>query len=147
AFLGPGHVCTVMGTSEYEPIAAKYRVPIVVTGFEPVDLLEGILLAVRQLEAGRHGVEIQYGRAVRPDGNPSARALVSEVFEVCDRKWRGLGTIPRSGYRLRDELSALDAERRFAVSEVRADEPSVCIAAQVLMGQKRPNACPAFGKE
>lgn len=147
AFLGPGHVCTVMGTAEYEPIAAMYRVPIVVTGFEPVDLLEGILLAVRQLEAGAHAVEIQYARAVRRDGNPSARALVSEVFEVCDRKWRGLGTIPQSGYRLKGELAGLDAERRFAVSQVTAEEPSVCIAAQVLKGQKRPSACPAFGKE
>jgi hydrogenase expression/formation protein HypD len=147
AFLGPGHVCTVMGTGEYEPIASKYRVPIVVTGFEPVDLLEGVLLAVRQLEAGSYAVEIQYGRAVRRDGNPGARSLVNEVFEVCDRKWRGMGTIPRSGYKLRDELAELDAERRFSVSEVTADEASVCIAAQVLRGQKRPNACPAFGKE
>jgi hydrogenase expression/formation protein HypD len=147
AFLGPGHVCTVMGTREYEPIAERYKVPVVVTGFEPVDLLEGILFAVRQLEAGKHDVEVQYARAVQRDGNAHARAVVSEIFEVCDRKWRGMGTLPMSGYRLRPELAAFDAEQRFQVSSVTAEEASVCIAAQVLKGQKKPHECPAFGKE
>src|SRR5262249_38508031 len=103
AFLGPGHVCTVMGCAEYEPLAQRYHVPIVVTGFEPLDLLEGILLTVKQLEAGRAVVENQYGRAVRPEGNPQSRRLIEDVFEVCDRKWRGVGLIPNSGYKLRPE--------------------------------------------
>src|SRR5205085_12328157 len=114
AFLGPGHVCTVMGCTEYEPIARRYRVPIVITGFEPLDLLEGVLRAVRQLEAGRAEVENQYARAVRPEGNPRARQLIGDVFEVCDRAWRGIGVIPASGYRLRDEYRAFDAEHAFS---------------------------------
>ena len=105
-FLGPGHVCTIMGTAEYTPVAERYRVPIVISGFEPVDLLEGILRCVQQLEAGRAEVEIQYSRVVRPEGNPTARALLAEVFEVCDRDWRGIGTIPNSGLRLRAEPGA-----------------------------------------
>ena len=118
-FLGPGHVCAVMGYREYEALAARYRVPIVVTGFEPVDLLEGVLMAVRQLEAGRAEVENQYARAVAREGNPAARALIDEVFEVVDRKWRGVGTIPKSGYRLRAEYRAHDAERLFEVGDDR----------------------------
>src|SRR5262249_6009823 len=102
-FLGPGHVCTIMGTSEYEPISGRYRVPIVITGFEPIDMLEGIRATVRQLEAGRAEVENQYARAVRAEGNLQARKLLDEVFEVCDRKWRGIGLIPNSGYKLRHE--------------------------------------------
>jgi hydrogenase expression/formation protein HypD len=145
AFLGPGHVCAVMGTTEYEPIARRYSVPIVVTGFEPVDLLEGILRCVRQLERGEAGVEIQYGRAVRPEGNPASRALLDEVFEVCDRPWRGVGSIPKSGFRLRFEFRDHDAERLFEVEDVTAEESSECISGQVLRGLKKPAECPAFG--
>ena len=104
-FLGPGHVCAVMGCSEYRPIVERYRVPIVITGFEPVDLLEGILWTVRQLESGRAEVENAYARAVRQEGNPASRRLIEDVFEVCDRKWRGIGTVPLSGYRLRARVS------------------------------------------
>ncbi len=144
-FLGPGHVCTVMGTSEYAPIAARYRVPIVVSGFEPVDLLDGILRCVRQLEAGRAEVENPYARVVRPEGNPASRKLVDEVFQVCDRKWRGIGIIPKSGYRLRCEYAAFDAERRFGVEDVEAQESPLCISGQILKGLKKPHDCPAFG--
>jgi hydrogenase expression/formation protein HypD len=147
AFLGPGHVCTVMGCEEYEPIARDYRAPIVVTGFEPLDLLAGVLHAVRQLEEGRAEVENAYGRAVRREGNPRSRQLIEDVFEVCDRNWRGIGMIPASGYRLRPEYADLDAERRFAVDRLRAEEPAVCISGQVLRGVKKPHECPAFGKE
>jgi hydrogenase expression/formation protein HypD len=147
AFLGPGHVCAVMGVAEYEPIAARYRVPIVISGFEPVDLLTGILHTVRQLEGAEHRVENPYARAVRTAGNPSARALLHEVFEVCDRGWRGIGVIPNSGYRLRTELAAFDAERRFEVERIEASEPQVCISGQILRGVKKPKQCPAFGKE
>src|SRR5947209_79650 len=110
-FLGPGHVCAVMGYTEYEPLARRYRVPIVITGFEPIDMLEGVLRTVRQLEAGRAEVENQYGRVVRREGNPEARKLIEDVFEVCDRKWRGVGLIPGSGFRLRRPYSDHDAER------------------------------------
>jgi hydrogenase expression/formation protein HypD len=147
AFLGPGHVCTVMGTAEYEPVARHYRVPVIISGFEPLDLLDAILRAVRQLEQGRAEVEISYGRAVRPQGNPGARALVDEVFEVCDRKWRGVGTIPKSGYRLRWEYRDHDAERRFEVEHVETNESKVCISGQVLRGIMKPRDCPAFAKE
>ncbi|MBN9121103.1 MAG: hydrogenase formation protein HypD [Planctomycetes bacterium] len=146
-FLGAGHVCAVMGTSEYEPIARRHRVPIVVTGFEPLDLLEGVLRTVRQLEAGEGAVENQYARAVRPEGNPASRRLIEDVFEVCDRKWRGVGPIPASGLRLRDEYRAHDAERLFAVADIETSEPAVCISGQVLKGLKKPHDCPAFGKE
>jgi hydrogenase expression/formation protein HypD len=147
AFLGPGHVCAVMGMAEYEPIARAFRVPIVVTGFEPVDLLGGILRAVRQLEAGEARVENAYARAVRGEGNREARARVDEVFEICDRGWRGVGTIPKSGYRLRYEYRAFDAERRFDVDHIETRESPLCISGQVLKGQKKPRDCPAFGKQ
>jgi hydrogenase expression/formation protein HypD len=147
AFLGPGHVCAVMGTREYEALARRYRVPIVVTGFEPIDLLEGILMAVRQLESGRAEVENQYVRAVGPGGNPHARAVVDEVFEVGDRKWRGVGAIPKSGYRLRAEYRAHDAERLFEVGDVVTAEPAACLSGLVLRGLKKPADCPAFGRE
>jgi hydrogenase expression/formation protein HypD len=147
AFLGPGHVCTVMGVSEYEPIARRYRVPIVITGFEPLDLLEGVLRTVRQLEAGRTEVENAYGRAVRPDGNRDSRKLIDDVFEVCDRKWRGVGLIPKSGYKLRYEYRDHDAERLFEVDDIETQESSLCISGQVLKGLKKPHDCPAFGKE
>jgi hydrogenase expression/formation protein HypD len=145
-FLGPGHVCTVMGCTEYEPLARRYRVPIVVTGFEPLDLLEGVLRTVRQLEAGRAEVENQYGRAVRREGNPQSRQLIDDVFEVCDRKWRGVGLIPRSGFKLRDEYRDHDAERRFEVDAIQTQESSLCISGQILKGLKKPHDCPAFGK-
>ena len=145
AFLGPGHVCTVMGTSEYEPLARHYGVPIVVTGFEPVDMLEGVLRAVRQLEAGRAEVEIAYGRAVRAQGNSQAQKLIDEVFEVCDRKWRGIGTIPASGLRLRDEYRQFDAEQLFEVGRIDVEEPAECISGLILQGLKKPHQCAAFG--
>jgi hydrogenase expression/formation protein HypD len=144
-FLGPGHVCTVMGSSEYEPIARTYRVPIVISGFEPLDLLEGILWTVRQLEEGRAEVENPYARAVRQEGNPASQRLIDEVFEVCDRKWRGIGPIPRSGYRLRPQYRDHDAEQLFDVEAIETEESSVCISGQILKGLKKPHDCPAFG--
>jgi hydrogenase expression/formation protein HypD len=147
AFLGPGHVCAVMGLREYEALAQRHRVPIVVTGFEPVDLLDGILRCVRQLESGRAEVENQYARTVPHDGNPQARELVFEVFEVVDHKWRGVGTIPKSGYRLRPEYRDHDAGRVFDVDGIATRESPVCISGQVLRGLKKPCDCPAFGRE
>src|SRR5690242_5859231 len=144
-FLGPGHVCTIMGTREYEPIARHYRVPIVVTGFEPVDLLDGVLRTVRLLEAGEARVENQYSRVVGRDGNVAAQRLMWSVFEVCDRKWRGVGTIPKSGLKLRAEFHDLDAERRFEVDAVETREPEVCISGKILRGLRKPPDCPAFG--
>jgi hydrogenase expression/formation protein HypD len=146
-FLGPGHVCTVMGYTEYEPIARRYHVPIVITGFEPVDMLEGVLMTVRQLEAGQANVENQYGRAVRREGNPASRKLIDDVFEVSDRKWRGVGLIPKSGYKLRYEYRDFDAERRFEVDDIQTQESSVCISGQILKGLKKPHECAAFGKQ
>jgi hydrogenase expression/formation protein HypD len=145
-FLAAGHVCTVMGWTEYEPIAERYRVPIIVTGFEPLDILEGILLAVRQLEDGRHEVENQYVRAVRRQGTPPARDLVAEVFRLVDRKWRGIGEIPRSGLGLREEYADFDAEYRFGLDAVQVSEPAECRAGEVLKGRLKPFQCPAFGK-
>jgi hydrogenase expression/formation protein HypD len=147
AFLGPGHVCTVMGTPEYEPIAKKFGVPIVVTGFEPLDLLEGVLRTVTQLEEGRGEVENQYGRAVRPEGNERSQNLINEVFEVCDRKWRGVGMIPKSGLRLAPEYRAHDAERIFEVDAIETQESTLCISGRILKGLAKPHDCPAFGKE
>ena len=147
AFLGPGHVCTVMGTRPYRAIADRYRTPIVVTGFEPVDLLEGVLMAVRQLEAGRAQVENQYARTVVPGGNRAARDVLADVFEITDRKWRGVGTIPKSGYRIAHEYRAHDAERVFDVAEVDTREPPECISGRVLRGLEKPSDCPAFGVE
>lgn len=146
AFLGPGHVCTVMGTREYEPIARDFRVPVVVSGFEPVDLLRGVLQAVRQLEAGRAEVENAYARVVSPDGNPAARGLMTEVFEVCDRAWRGIGVVPASGLRLRAAFREHDAEARFDVGSLSAPESPLCISGSILKGLKKPGDCPAFGK-
>jgi hydrogenase expression/formation protein HypD len=145
-FLGPGHVCTVMGNTEYEPIAARYKVPIVVTGFEPIDMLQGVLMTVRQLEAGEAKVENQYSRAVRWEGNPQSRQLIEDVFEICDRKWRGVGIIPKSGFKLRYEYREHDAERIFEVEDIEAHESTVCISGQILRGFKKPHDCPAFGK-
>ena len=146
-FLAAGHVCTVMGYREYEPIAEKYRIPVVVTGFEPLDLLHGLQMALTALEEGRHGVENQYTRSVTRDGNLPAQKILAEVFEVCDRPWRGIGVIPKSGYRLREEYAAFDASRRFDVEGITAEEPKVCIAGAILQGLKKPGECPAFGRE
>jgi hydrogenase expression/formation protein HypD len=144
-FLAAGHVCAVAGYEEYFPIAEKYRVPIVVTGFEPVDILQGVLMLVRQFEEGRHNVENQYSRAVRREGNVPARRIVSRVFRVVPRKWRGFGEIPQSGLGLTAEFAAFDAERRFGVADYRAEEDSECISGLVLRGVKKPFDCPAFG--
>ncbi|MBN2114658.1 MAG: hydrogenase formation protein HypD [Acidimicrobiia bacterium] len=144
-FLAAGHVCAVMGYWEYGPIAEKYRIPVVVTGFEPLDLLQGITMAVAALEEGRHGVENQYSRAVTYEGNTRAQALIQQVFEVGDRKWRGIGEIPMSGLSLREEFAAFDAERRFQVEAITAEESAECIAGDILRGLKKPHECPAFG--
>ena len=146
-FLGPGHVCTVMGYREYEPIAERYQVPIVITGFEPIDILEGTLMTVRQLEAGKAEVENQYPRVVSRDGNKVAQDLVRKVFEVSDRKWRGVGSIPESGYRLREEFHQHDAERIFDVQQIDTKESEICISGLVLRGVKKPHDCPAFGTQ
>jgi len=144
-FLAAGHVCTVMGYTEYEPIAARYRVPIVVTGFEPLDLLQGVYLCVKQLEEGRAEVENQYARAVRREGNRRAQDLVSEVFRIVPRKWRGVGEIPQSGLGLRERFTRFDAETRFDVAARTEDEPTECISGLILQGLKKPHECPAFG--
>jgi hydrogenase expression/formation protein HypD len=146
-FLGPGHVCTVMGYREYEPIAERFHVPIVITGFEPLDILEGVLMTVQQLECGKWEVENQYPRVVKKEGNLSAQDLVNKVFEVGDRKWRGVGSIPKSGYKLRYEFRDHDAERIFEVEEIDTKEPDICISGLVLRGVKKPKDCPAFGKQ
>ncbi len=143
-FLAAGHVCAVMGYEEYEPLADQFRIPIVVTGFEPLDLLEGIYQCVCLLEEGRTGVVNQYVRAVRREGNQLARKLLSEVFEITDRKWRGIGLIPQSGFRLRPEFAEYDAEQRFPSSIEDILETSVCISGQILQGLKKPHECPAF---
>jgi hydrogenase expression/formation protein HypD len=145
-FLAAGHVCTVEGTSDYELLAEKYKVPIVVTGFEPVDLMAGILLCVQALEKGEATVENAYKRATSREGNPTARALVRRIFEVCDRAWRGIGVIPQSGLTLRGEFAAFDAARRFDSRHTRTEEPKECIAGQILLGHKRPSQCAAFGE-
>ena len=144
-FLAAGHVCTVMGFEEYLGLAARFQVPIVVTGFEPVDLLEGILMVVRQLEAGRHEVENQYVRSVRRSGNEHAQAIIGQVYEICDRPWRGLGVLPRSGLRLRPAFRDFDAAHRFEVEGVQAAEPAECRSGEVLQGLIRPDECAAFG--
>lgn len=146
-FLAAGHVCTVMGYEEYFPISEQYHVPIVVTGFEPVDILQGIYMTVKQLEEGRTEVENQYARSVKREGNIPARKLLAEVFDTIDRKWRGIGTIPLSGYGLKKDLRDFDAEVVFDVGDVTADESPLCIAGQVLQGLKKPHECQAFGKE
>ena len=146
-FLGPGHVCAVMGYREYEALSEHYRVPIVITGFEPVDLLEGILKAVRQLEDGRAEIENQYVRAVSRDGNRAARDIIFEVFEIRDRKWRGIGSIPKSGYKIRYEYREHDAEEIFDVADLDTRESTACISGRILRGLQKPSDCPAFGKE
>jgi hydrogenase expression/formation protein HypD len=144
-FLAAGHVCTIMGFDEYEPIAARYRVPIVVSGFEPLDILEGIYLCVRQLEAGRAGVENQYSRSVRRPGNLPAQEIMREVFQVVGRRWRGIGEIAESGLALSDAYRAFDAEERFGAVLAREEVAGECIAGLVLCGDKKPLECAAFG--
>jgi hydrogenase expression/formation protein HypD len=143
-FLAAGHVCTIMGFDEYFPIAERYKVPIVVTGFEPLDILEGIHMTVGQLEEDRHDVENQYSRAVRREGNRPAQQTISEVFEVAPREWRGLGEIPASGFQLRGRFQKYDANRRFPFSGVPAHESPECISGLILQGIKKPHDCPAF---
>jgi hydrogenase expression/formation protein HypD len=144
-FLAAGHVCTIMGYEEYLPIAAKHRVPIVVTGFEPLDILQGILMCLQQLESGRAEVENQYTRAVREEGNLPARQLIGQVFEVVSRQWRGLGEIPQSGLGLSESYKAFDAELKFGVAQLRVPESSECLSGLVLQGKLNPRDCPAFG--
>jgi len=144
-FLAAGHVCAIMGYEEYLPLAEKYHVPIVVTGFEPVDILQGVLMCVEQLESGQAGVLNQYSRAVRREGNGPAQDLIRRVFQVVPRKWRGVGEIPRSGLGLRAEFAAFDAESKFGLAEMRVDEPSDCLSGLVLQGKLKPRDCPAFG--
>lgn len=146
-FLAAGHVCAVMGYTEYEPLARKYKVPMVVTGFEPLDILEGILMCVRQLEEGRAEVENQYLRCVRSAGNEHARRIVSEVFCVVPRRWRGVGEIPSSGLGLKDEYRLFDAEDKFGLSDIHVEESPDCISGLILQGLKKPGECPAFGKK
>lgn len=147
AFLAAGHVCCVTGFAEYPDLCRRYGIPIVVTGFEPLDLLEGIRRTVRQLENGEAFVENAYGRVVSEQGNLAAQAVIEEVFEVTDRGWRGIGTIPRSGWALKEAYRDLDAEQRFTVSEIKTCESSLCRAGDVLKGAIKPNECEAFGKE
>ena len=146
-FLLAGHVCTVMGYHEYPPLAEKYHVPMAVTGFEPLDMAQGILYTVRMLEEGRVAVENAYPRSVSFEGNPAAQAAIHQVFEDCDRTWRGIGMIPMSGWRLREEFAAFDAEKRFDVGAIQTKESPLCIAGQILVGMKKPHDCSAFGKE
>ena len=146
-FLLAGHVCTVMGYHEYVPLLEKFRIPMVVTGFEPLDLACGILETVRLLETGKIGITNAYSRAVTMDGNRQAQQVIHEVFQECDRKWRGIGTIPASGWCLRPEFKAFDAESIFDVQGIIAEESPLCIAGQVLQGIKKPHDCPAFGKD
>ena len=146
AFLAAGHVCTVMGFEEYVPLAKKYRVPIVVTGFEPLDILHGILMTVQQLESGRAEVENQYSRSVSREGNRPAQDLIRKIFKIVPRKWRGVGEIPRSGLGLNDDYAMFDAERKINLAEHFVEEPKDCIAGEILQGLKKPDQCPVFGK-
>lgn len=147
AFLAAGHVCTIMGYAEYEPLAEKYKVPIVVTGFEPADILQGILMAVKELESGSYRVLNQYSRAVTREGNLPAQRLIRDVYQVVDRKWRGIGIIPSSGLDLHDKYAEFDAAKRFRVDTILASESEKCLAGKVLQGQIKPSSCPAFGTE
>jgi hydrogenase expression/formation protein HypD len=143
-FIAPGHVCTVVGYREYEDLVREFHVPMVVGGFEPVDLLEAISMLISQLEEGRAEVENQYVRSVNYEGNLPAQRIMAEVFDVCDRKWRGVGAIPGSGYRLRPEYAEFDADRIFGLEQITAEEPPECISALVLQGLKKPTDCPGF---
>jgi hydrogenase expression/formation protein HypD len=144
-FLAAGHVCAIMGLEAYYPLAEKYRVPMVVTGFEPVDLLQGISMLVRQLEEGRFEVENQYSRVVHQQGNPAARVMLQQVFEVTDREWRGMGSIAQSGYSLNEDYAAYDAGKKFEIKTIPVAENTSCIAGEILKGLKKPPQCPMFG--
>ncbi len=146
-YLAAGHVCTVMGWDEYDPIAKKYEVPIVITGFEPLDVLDGILHTVKQLEAGTHHVENRYTRIVEQGGNKAAQNIIRDIFEITDRKWRGIGEIPVSGFKITQKYAAYDAELKFEVTDIHTEEPEICISGVILQGLKKPHDCPAFGKE
>lgn len=146
-FLAAGHVCSVMGTEEYRPLVEQYHVPIVVTGFEPLDVLEGIRRVILQLEQGKAELDNAYERAVRPEGNVAAKQMLADVFTVTDRAWRGIGVIPRSGWKLSERYAAFDAEQRFDVSDIQTTESALCRSGEVLQGRLKPNQCPAFGKE
>ena len=145
AFLGAGHVCAIMGYKEYHPLVEKYKIPIIITGFEPLDLVQGIQLAVNQLERGIHLVENQYSRVVKEDGNSNAIQIIRQVFEVGDREWRGIGMIPNSGYRLTKNYRAFDAESKFGIEGIKVSEHPNCMAGEVLKGIKKPVNCPEFG--
>jgi hydrogenase expression/formation protein HypD len=147
AFLAAGHVCCVMGTDEYPELTEKYQIPIVVTGFEPLDILEGIRRTVIQLESGRHELENAYPRAVQAGGNLPAKAMLEDVFEVTDRAWRGIGMIPQSGWRLSPAYREFDAEHRFSVTGIHTAESDICRSGEVLQGMIKPHECAAFGKE
>ena len=147
AFLGAGHVCAIMGYREYFPLAKKYKIPIVITGFEPLDLVQGILFAVKQLEKGEHFVENQYSRIVKEEGNLAAIKVIQTVFEIGDREWRGIGKIPKSGYQLRKEFESFDAEKKFNIGNIKVPENELCIAGDILKGIKKPNECSQFGKD
>jgi len=146
-FLAAGHVCAVMGCEEYEALSQRFGIPVVVTGFEPTDILQGLYMAIRQLEEGRAEVENQYARAVQSEGNVVARRRISEVFRVVDRRWRGFGMIPSSGLALREEFAAFDAAKRFTPETHDIEESSLCVAGLILQGRKRPDECPAFGTQ
>jgi len=146
-YLAAGHVCTVMGYWEYGPISEQYKIPIVVTGFEPIDILEGILETVKMLEAGEYGVRNKYARSVSYEGNKKSQELIQQVFAISDRKWRGIGELPESGYQLKPDYQEYDAALKFEVGDIHTQESDRCISGVVLQGLKRPNECPAFGKE
>ncbi|MBT8229210.1 MAG: hydrogenase formation protein HypD [Bacteroidia bacterium] len=146
-FLAAGHVCTVMGYHEYFPLAEKYNIPLVVTGFEPLDLVQGILMTVQLLETGKSIVENQYTRMVTKEGNEKAQEVIRTVFEISDRSWRGIGVIPQSGFEVRSEYSDYDAKKKFRIDIQDAPENPLCISGDVMKGIKRPVECPAFGKE
>lgn len=147
AFLGAGHVCAIMGYNEYFPLSEKYNIPIIITGFEPLDLVQGIYMAVCQLEEGRIEVENQYSRVVTKEGNKAAKDVIKKVFEVGNREWRGIGEIPDSGYRITKQYEHYDAETKFQIQKIHSPESSICIAGEILKGIKKPNQCPAFSKE
>lgn len=147
AFLGAGHVCAIMGMEEYYPMAEKYKIPIVITGFEPLDLVQGIYMAVLQLEKGIYEVENQYARVVKPEGNKAAKEVIEKVFEVGNREWRGIGEIPNSGYLLKKAYEDFDSEKKFGISHIKVPENPDCIAGEVLRGIKKPHQCSEFGKK
>jgi hydrogenase expression/formation protein HypD len=146
AFLGAGHVCAIMGTEEYEPLVKKYKIPIVITGFEPLDLVQGIYMAVKQLEENRFELENQYARVVKKEGNIAAKNVIQKVFEIGTREWRGIGEIPNSGYVIKEAYKKFDAEINFNISHIKVPENSACIAGEILRGIKKPHQCEQFGK-